>query len=101
METLLEYIITDFHERELPQVLPRDAQLPQIPGKTYFLYQAMQRQLEKGIPKERILYINFDDERLLPLAQTELNLIPTMYYRMFPEFKKEKCYFYFDEIQNV
>lgn len=113
METLIEQIINDFHERKLPVVMYRETKLPQIPGKvdtvigmrrtgkTYFLYQVMQEKLQEGIPKEKILYINFDDERLLPLNTTQLQLIPDTYYRLFPIFKQEKCYFFFDEIQNV
>lgn len=113
METLLEYIITDFHERKLPDLTRRETALPCITGKvdtvigmrragkTYFLYQAMQDQLKLGLAKEKLLYINFDDERLLPLNTNQLHLITEVYYRMFPEFKNEKCYFFFDEIQNV
>lgn len=113
METLIEQIINDFHERKLPVVLYRESKLPQISGKvdtvigmrrtgkTYFLYQVMQEKLQQGIPKERMLYINFDDERLLPLNTTQLQLIPDTYYRLFPAFKQEKCEFFFDEIQNI
>ena len=113
METLIENIIADFHERKLPQITPRETILPQIPGKidtiigmrrtgkTYFLYQIMQDKLKQKLPKERLLYINFDDERLLPLTSEQLHLIPQTYYRLFPEFKRKKCYFFFDEIQNV
>lgn len=113
METLIEHIINDFHERKLPVCTSREAVLPQITGKidtvigmrrtgkTYFLYQAMQEKLEQGIPKERLLYINFDDERLLPMLATDLHCITDIYYRLFPEFKMEKCYFFFDEIQNI
>lgn len=113
MKTIIETIIAEFHERELPTVFPREAKLPEIPGKidvvigmrrtgkTFFLYQAMQRYLKQGLAKQRLLYINFDDERLLPLATDQLHLITDTYYQMFPHFKKEKCYFFFDEIQNI
>lgn len=113
MESLIEYFITDFHERKLPTTTLREAKLPEIPGKidtvigmrragkTYFLYQIMQSKLKEGISKERLLYINFDDERLLPLTVDQLHIISDTYYRLFPEFKHEKCYFFFDEIQNI
>lgn len=113
MKTLLETIIAEFHERPLPTFTPREGTLPEIPGKidavigmrrtgkTYFLYQRMQHHLQQGLTKERLLYINLDDERLLPLATEQLHLITDTYYQMFPEFKNQKCYLFFDEIQNV
>lgn len=113
MEILIEQLIKDFQERTLPAVLTRNAILPVIPGKvdavigmrrsgkTYFLYQAMHKLLDARFPKEGILYINFDDERLAPLKLEHLHLITDIYYRLYPERKKTKCYFFFDEIQNV
>ncbi len=113
METLIEHLISDFQERDLPRMQAREAKLPQIPGKidaivgmrrvgkTSLLYQVMQQQLAQGLPKKNILYMNFDDERLLPLTVDRLHLIPDTYYRMFPELKKERCYFFLDEIQNI
>jgi len=70
-------------------------------GKTWFLFQAMQQYLEQGIPKQAMLYINFDDERLLPMAAAELGQIIDTYYRMFPEHRERTCYFFFDEVQNI
>lgn len=113
MESLIEKIITDFHERKLMSVVPREAELAEIPGKidvvigmrrtgkTCFLYQVIQGLLARGVAKEQILYINFDDERLLPLSVDKLHLIPDTYYRLFPAFKQEKCYFFFEGIQNI
>lgn len=113
LELLLEHIIGTFQERPLPYVKIRNTVLPNISGKidtiigmrrtgkTYFLYQFIQQQLTLGIPKQRILYINFDDERLLPLKTEQLHLIPDTYYRLFPKEKKNKCFFCFDEIQNI
>ena len=60
------------------------------------------RQLEKqGIPRERALYINFEDERLLPIAASQLGLFPEALYRRYPENRDQCCWFFFDEIQNV
>jgi uncharacterized protein len=113
METLLEYLITDFHDRQLPELTPRQVKLPQIKGKidtvigmrragkTYFLYQVMQALLNKSIDKKHLLYLNFADERLLPMRTEQLRFITETYYRVYPELKNEKCYFFFDEIQNI
>ena len=113
MDTLLEQLIADFHERPLPELTPRETELPAIPGKidaiigmrrtgkTWYLYQAMQEILQQGIPKEAILYINFDDERLLPMQAADLEQIAAAYYRLLPALRQRTCYFFFDEIQNI
>jgi hypothetical protein len=113
MSALLEQLIADFHERPLPTPTHREAELPALSGKidaiigmrrtgkTWFLFQTMQRYLEQGIPKEAILYLNFDDERLLPMTTAELGQIIETYYRLFPEHRDRTCYFFFDEVQNI
>lgn len=113
METLIEKLIIDFQERPLPSVEAREITLPNITGKvdtiigmrrtgkTFLLYQRMHTLLKEGFPKENILYINFDDERLAPLKLEDLHLVTDIYYRLFPEKKKTKSYFFFDEIQNI
>lgn len=41
-------------------------------GKTYFLYQQILKMLGDGVSKTSILYINFEDDRLLPLNEQKL-----------------------------
>jgi len=113
MDALLEQLIVDFHERPLPMPTHRDVELPALSGKidavigmrrtgkTWFLFQAMNHYLEQGAPKEAMLYLNFDDERLLPMTANELGRIIETYYRLFPGHRDRTCYFFFDEVQNV
>lgn len=113
MDALIEKIIGDFQERDLPQPTRRDAQLPMLPGKidtligmrrtgkTWRIYQAIQDWLTAGEPKESVLYINFDDERLMPLSVADLHRIPEVFYRLYPANKNRVCRFFFDEIQNI
>jgi hypothetical protein len=54
-----------------------------------------------GLDKTRVLYLNFDDERLLPMGAADLRKIPETYYRLFPSHKRVQCQFLFDEIQRV
>jgi uncharacterized protein len=110
---LIDRLIADFQERELPRVTRRDLSLPGLPGKadvvvgmrrsgkTYFLYQQIGERLASGIDRGRLLYINFEDERLLPLAGADLSRIPEGFYRRFPASREHLCWFFFDEIQNV
>ena len=53
-----------------------------------------------GISRERMLYLNFEDERLDGLSSSELSLIPDVFYRARPELRDEECFF-FDGVQNV
>jgi len=113
METILDQLITDFHERELPALTPRHTKLPWLPskidtvvgmrksGKTWFLFQTISDLLAKGTPKQSILYLNLEDERLLPMTAQDLHQIPDVYYRRFPHYRERLCAFFFDEIQNV
>src|SRR5205807_1805498 len=48
-----------------------------------------------------ILYINFEDDRLLPLHHQKLAKLVDAFYSLYPENHDRKCYLFFDEIQNV
>lgn len=66
-------------------------------GKSYLLYQRVQQLLANGVSIENIVYINFDDERLIGMVASELDLILQAYYSMYDG----TPIFFFDEIQNV
>lgn len=110
MKELFKTIIKDFHNSELPSVFRREIDVPlntgkiitligaRRTGKTYLFYQIM-NDLLTSISKENLLYINFEDERL-SVNSSELNKIIEAYYELNPR-KKNKIYFFFDEIQNI
>jgi hypothetical protein len=70
-------------------------------GKTYFLYQQILQMLDAGVDKTAILYVNFEDDRLLPLDEKKLAKLVDAFYALYPENHERKCYLFFDEIQNV
>ncbi len=70
-------------------------------GKTYLLYQTIQKLLAKKIPLSRILYINFEDDRLLPLTREKCAGMIEAFYALHPENHDHRCYLFLDEIQNV
>ncbi len=71
-------------------------------GKTTFLHQLRRERLGQGIARERLPYLNFEDERLVGLAARHLHLILDEYYRRFPGLRgKETVTWCFDEIQAV
>ena len=66
-------------------------------GKTYCLLQVIKDMLSKGAYLSSILYINFEDERLLELKVTELSLITEAFKEMF----HSTPVYFLDEIQNI
>ena len=112
MKDVFKKIITDFHEQDLPAVIPRDTQVPidsgkivslvgvRRCGKTSIIYQIIS-ELRKNIDPLNIIYINFEDDRLFPLKLSELDSLVQAYFEMFPDKREERIYIFFDEIQNV
>jgi uncharacterized protein len=110
---VIDRLIDEFHERPLPRLVPRE-QTPSLvagkaaavvgmrrAGKTWFCYQYMDTLLKKGVPKQRLLYVNFEDERLLPFRAQDFSTILDTYYRKSPEFKDRRCYLFLDEVQRI
>ena len=70
-------------------------------GKTWFMYQAISDLLAAGTTKESILYLNMEDERLLPMNAGDLQKIPDAYYCRYPHLRDQRCTWFFDEIQDI
>jgi predicted AAA+ superfamily ATPase len=104
---VIREIITDFHQRDLPAFNPRvvDLSCPENKircltgirraGKTFAFYQLIDELLRQGLAKQRILYINFEDERLLPLSPSDVSAMLNTYYEMFPAHKGKKVHLFF------
>ncbi len=113
-EKILPILLGEFRDRlPLLEIVHRDIQFPKAPnkikvaigmrrvGKTYFLYQHILNMLQTGINPTSILFINFEDDRLLPLNEQKLAKLVDAFYAIYPENHDRKCYLFFDEIQNV
>jgi predicted AAA+ superfamily ATPase len=61
----------------------------------------MINRLREDIPKENIIYINFEDDRLYPLTLKDLDDLLEGYYELYPDKREEKIYLFLDEIQAV
>lgn len=68
-------------------------------GKSYMLFQQIRNLRENGIAWNQIVYVNFEDERLLELTADDLNLILEIGLEVAGADKKP--YLFLDEIQNV
>jgi predicted AAA+ superfamily ATPase len=111
MKKKIKQIIRDFHRQKPFKVKKRELQLPintqkiitlmgvRRCGKTSILYDTINR-LTQTIPKEQILFFNFEDERF-ELNQENLDVILQSYMELYPEIEMKNVYLFFDEIQNV
>ena len=107
----LKRIIRDFHLKDNFEVKSRTLQPPtdtrkiitlvgvRRSGKTSILYD-MINTLSQKIDKTKILFLNFEDERL-NLQVDDLDLVLQSFRELYPEHRLEECYFFFDEIQNI
>lgn len=91
----------------------RDAALPAIPGKvhavigmrrvgkTTYLRQ-LQSQWRASVEPARVVYLNFEDDRLAGLPLEQLGMLLEEYYRSYPEWRgRETVWWLLDEIQVV
>lgn len=112
MKENIKKIITDFIERKLPEIKEREIDVPvnsgkvvsivgaRRTGKTFLLYKLI-KDLRETIPIDRIVYFNFEDDRIFPASLNTMNLFLESYYELFPDNKSQKVYFFFDEIQEI
>ena len=70
-------------------------------GKTWLCFQEIQALIERGVPRDRILYVNFEDDRLTGVTADHLQWLTEFYYARHPANREVECHFFFDEIQNV
>lgn len=69
-------------------------------GKSTLMESIMKQLVAQGTPRENIVWLNFSDDRFLPLHQESWDTIHNAYFSLHPEKRKsEKIYFFFDEIQ--
>lgn len=70
-------------------------------GKTFYAFQLINRLLDAGVPRSRIFYFNFADDRLDPAPPTLLDDVVEEYWRQVPEARSEGAYLFLDEIQEA
>lgn len=110
---LLKNIITTFQNEPLPMIIEREVELPidsngiisvigsRRSGKTYLVLETIRKLTQKGVPMEKVLYINFEDERLMDLQTSDLDLILQAYREIYPDNKLSEVYIFLDEVQNI
>lgn len=107
-KNILKTVIAD-NKIEVPKynVIPRDFIFEEFAnyvfvgirraGKSFLLYQRMQQLLAQGVQWDEMLYINFEDERLVGMGLEDLNLLLEIHLEMYGK----KPILFLDEIQNI
>lgn len=107
----IKQYIRDFHLKENFEIKSRELKIPvntqkiitligvRRCGKTSILYEVI-NELTNEIPREKVLFFNFEDERL-NFNIDSLDLILQAYLELYPDINIKNSYLFFDEIQNV
>jgi len=117
MKEVFEQLILDFHNSELPLPSKREINISPLSenvrkayifigmrrsGKTWAMYQRMNELLSQGLDKRKILYINFEDDRLISMQVKDFQSILDAYFGLYPEhLDRPDLHFFFDEMHEV
>lgn len=99
-------------ERKLPYLVERDTGPvdlnklddilavvgPRRSGKTFFMYQLISELLEADVPRDEILFIDFEDYRLTGLTAAEVETIFTSFHQLSGH---HPTYLFFDEVHHL
>ena len=101
-------------QSEIPfDVIDRDVKLPTdrkkiitVPGvrrcgKSTMMEIAINDLVRGGVPRQNILWIGFDDERLVNMSSDELDDVIVAYMEMFPDIPIRDIHIFLDEIQLI
>ncbi|MCK4969846.1 MAG: ATP-binding protein [Thermoplasmata archaeon] len=100
-------------KRDLPEIVERELDLrsirpsravaiigPRRAGKTTYLFQRI-KALRKDGKGGRVLYLNFEDDRLFDLRLKDLDRILGVFRELNPGSIDERLFLFFDEVQRV
>lgn len=112
MKEIFKTLIVRSQEQEYKNIISRDIDFPleskkiislvgvRRSGKSSIFFDTIET-LRKSVPKDRIVYINFEDDRVFPISLENMDSLLSAYYELYPENLDKKVYFFLDEIQNI
>ena len=112
MNEILKRIYSDFQDKNF-EVTHREAVLPDIggrihtiigprrAGKTFFLYQIIAGLIKSGTGRDKILFLNFEDERLKFTQADNYDVIFDAFLELHPRTRPAELQIFFDEIQTL
>ena len=114
---IIEELVRERIVEPIPEGYPRDEVMEDLPeparfnrvhvitgmrrsGKTFYLFQRMRALQARGVPRERIFYFDFSDNRL-PLQDGRLmDEVLDEYWRQVPVARSGGAYLFLDEVQD-
>ena len=103
-----KYVLTLWGDHKISDLIERDIKIDlesnkitaiagsRRSGKTYVMFQCMNELLQKGVKKDNILYVNFENERLVGITASDLDGLLIAHKELFnPD---ETIYVFLDEI---
>lgn len=116
---VIRELVAERMQQEIPPVVERDPIMEEPPspqrfnrvqiitgmrrcGKTFYLFQVMAGLLRSGVPRDRMLYFDFSDDRL-PQERDGFRAIDAVldeYWRQVPQARTEGAYLFLDEVQD-
>jgi predicted AAA+ superfamily ATPase len=110
----LKHSLVEWHEFKLPPLIPRNIGRlaiekkriisiigPRRAGKTYVCFEIINDLMKHGLPRENIIYMNFEDERLVPLDGRELTNLLDAHAELYERDTNKPFYCFLDEVHNV
>lgn len=114
MHDLLRLKLTEATASPVPAFTARDVRLPKVPGKAFavigvrrggkttFLWQCLAERQAAGAPREALVMLGLEDDRLAGLQASDLAWLMEEYFRRYPAFRGDRTVTLFlDEIQTV
>ena len=114
MKTAIKAVLREFYEDGVPtDAVPRDVEYferlraatvvkgMRRTGKTFVTYLKMRELIEQDVELNRIVHVNFEDERLKHMTVDDLHLINEAHAELYPECARQKCWYFLDELQTV
>ena len=109
----LKYVLREFAARPLPTSRPRELSLPfnsgkviglsgvRRCGKTFLFFDTIRQLVAGGVDRCRIIYLNFEDDRLQPVQAADLDLVLRCWREVFPQASDGRLYLFLDEVQSA
>ena len=113
MESTWDILLSDWFSRPLPTTTRRRTRPSALPGKadavfgmrrsgkTSLLLGELADRVERGLPRERALYLSLEDERLAGLEAAGLGGMLEAWWRRYPSVAGQECWLILDEVQEV
>lgn len=106
-----KYAITLWNGLEIPDLIERDVKIDldsnkviaiagvRRSGKTHVMFQCINSLLRRGLRRDNIFYVDFENERLVGVRATDLDNLLVAHRELFNS--EGTVYVFLDEIQNV